>query len=70
MSLLCIRVLGVLVALGQTNTDTVDQGTVREEQMRFLKEKSAELTLFRLPDTKSPLPHLERACCATAIRWG
>jgi len=60
MSLLCIRVLGVIVALGQTNADTVDQGTVREEQMRFLNEKSAELTLLRLPDTKSPLPLLDR----------
>jgi len=56
MALLSAPILSVIVLLGQTATDAAADASIREEQMRFLKEKSAELSLFQHSDLKTPLP--------------
>jgi hypothetical protein len=61
MSQLGVGVWMAIVALGQVNAEPEGEAAVREEQMRFLKQKSEELSLFPLPDAKSPLPLLKRA---------
>src|SRR5262245_55702604 len=61
MSLLFVPIVTVVVVLGQPPADDATGDAVREEQMRFLKEKSTELSLYRLPDMKTALPLTERA---------
>jgi hypothetical protein len=56
MSLLSLPMLSVIVVFGQTATAPAAGDSVREEQMRFLKEKSAELSLFHHADSKTTLP--------------
>ena len=60
MSLIPAAVLLALVALGQAPGDNSTGEKDRDDRTRFLKEKSAELSLFRLPDTKQSLPFVDR----------
>jgi hypothetical protein len=60
MSLIPITVLWALAALGQAPGDNSTDERDRDERTRFFKEKSAELSLFRLPDTKQSLPFVDR----------
>jgi hypothetical protein len=61
MPLSFVPVLSAIVILGQPQADDAAPNAVREEQMRFLKQKSTELSLFRPPDSKTPLPLWDRA---------
>lgn len=60
MSLLPAVGLWALIALGQVPGDNSIGENDRDERTRFLKEKSVNLSLFRLLDTKQPLPFVDR----------
>ena len=56
---MCLSFISLIVvagALGQAIEDPPAGVAVREEQLRFLKEKSTEHSLFQASDSKTPLP--------------
>src|SRR5436190_7625449 len=56
-----IPLLFVVAALGQAPAELPEAQAAREEKLQFLKDRSAELTLYRQSDLSSPLPLFNRA---------
>jgi hypothetical protein len=60
MAPLFVPVFSVIILLGQDQPDAAVENSAREEQLRFLRQKSSELSLFQASNAQTPLPLYSR----------